>query len=220
MIDRVFAIGDIHGCYDALRTLIEKKFELTKNDKLILLGDYINKGQKSKEVVDYILELQYEGFDVVALMGNHEAMLLESRNKKIHLERWLQSGGTETLKSFGIKSLKDMDRKYIQFFKNLLFYYKYSDFLFVHAGFNDTLKKPFEEKYSMVWRCRDKYSHPKLKNKIIVHGHCPITVANCINRVRTNYPVIDLDTGCVYADRLGFGRLTGIEVNSMKLFFV
>lgn len=220
MGDRIFAIGDIHGCFDALRILIEHKIELTRSDKLVLLGDYINKGPQSKEVVDYIMELQDMGFDVVPLMGNHEVLLLESLNKKIHLERWLQSGGAETLKSFGLKSLKEMDQSYIQFFKKLAYYYKYPGFLFVHAGFNDTIKKPFDDEYSMVWRCREKYSHPKLKNKTIVHGHCPITVANCIERVRTNRQVIDLDTGCVYADRLGFGRLTAIEVNTMKLFFV
>lgn len=55
---RLFAIGDIHGCFDSLKELVENKILLTKEDKLVLLGDYIDRGIKSKEVIDYIIDLQ------------------------------------------------------------------------------------------------------------------------------------------------------------------
>lgn len=76
MNSRLFAIGDIHGCFDSLKELVENKIQLQKDDKLILLGDYIDRGDKSKEVVDFIIGLLENGFDVIPLMGNHEAMLL------------------------------------------------------------------------------------------------------------------------------------------------
>ncbi len=84
MNSRLFAIGDIHGCFDSLKELVENKIQLQKDDKLILLGDYIDRGDKSKEVVDYIIGLLENGFDVIPLMGNHEAMLLDAfEDKKI-----------------------------------------------------------------------------------------------------------------------------------------
>ena len=69
MNNRLFAIGDIHGCCDSLKELVENKIQFQKNDKLILLGDYIDRGDKSKEVVDFIMELQEKGFNIIPLMG-------------------------------------------------------------------------------------------------------------------------------------------------------
>ena len=73
--NRLFAIGDIHGCFDSFQELIENKIQLSKNDRLVLLGDYIDRGPKSKEVIDYIINLQAKGYNIIALAGNHEVML-------------------------------------------------------------------------------------------------------------------------------------------------
>jgi predicted MPP superfamily phosphohydrolase len=78
MNKRLFTIGDIHGCFDSLKELVQNKILLQKSDKLILLGDYIDRGDKSKEVIDYIIELREKEFDIIPLMGNHEAMLLDA----------------------------------------------------------------------------------------------------------------------------------------------
>ena len=75
---RIFAIGDIHGCFDFLKELVENKIQLDKDDKLVLLGDYIDRGVKSKEVVDYIIDLHEKGYDITPLIGNHELLLLET----------------------------------------------------------------------------------------------------------------------------------------------
>ena len=66
---QLFAIGDIHGCFDSLKELIESNIKLDKNDKLILLGDYIDRGNKSKKVVDYIINLQEKDYDITPLIG-------------------------------------------------------------------------------------------------------------------------------------------------------
>lgn len=117
MTHRLFAIGDIHGCFDSLRTMIEQKIKIRKEDKIILLGDYIDRGPQSKEVVDYIIDLQNSGFDLVPLIGNHEAMLLDTLNNNEYFSIWIQNGGTETLRSFGISSLGKLAPRYIDFFK-------------------------------------------------------------------------------------------------------
>ncbi len=220
MIKRIFAIGDIHGCFESFRELVESKIKLQQNDKLILLGDYIDRGNQSKAVVDYIIKLHDKGFDIVPLRGNHEAMLLDAIENVERLPIWIYNGGSKTLESFSIKSLKGLDHIYIDFFKGLPFYYSYKNFLFVHAGFNDEIDNPFDDQYSMIWWCRENYSNPALIDKTIIHGHCLITVTNCKERVQANHQVIDLDTGCVFSDMVGYGRLTALELNTKCLYSV
>jgi len=219
MDKRLFAIGDIHGCFKAFQLLLEQKFQLIKSDKVILLGDYIDRGTQSKEVVDYIIDLQYKGFDIVPLLGNHEAMLLDAYKNAELTSKWIQNGGSETLKSFDVNSLKNIKQKHIEFFRGLSYYFAFEEYLFVHAGFNDSDINPFADKYSMIWLCKQTYENPLLMNKIIIHGHRPIPVEVCKDIVHSNKNVINLDTGCVYSNMTGYGTLTAIELNTRSLYF-
>lgn len=220
MNKKFFAIGDIHGCFESLIELIENKIQLQKDDKLILLGDYIDRGDRSKEVVDFIMELQEKGFDVIPLMGNHEAMLLNAYDNEKNISLWIQNGGDKTLKCFEISALKDIESKYIDFFKDLSYYYEFEEYLFVHAGFNDNLLNPFTDYYSMLWKCQETYTNPLLSDKIIFHGHNPVSVANCEESVLSKHRVINIDTGCVYSDYEGYGRLTAYDFNNQRILFV
>jgi predicted MPP superfamily phosphohydrolase len=74
---RRFAIGDIHGCNLTLQALVKEQLQLTKQDQLFLLGDYVNRGPDSMGVLNFIMGLQAEGYQVFALRGNHEQMLLD-----------------------------------------------------------------------------------------------------------------------------------------------
>ncbi|MCF6331737.1 MAG: serine/threonine protein phosphatase [Draconibacterium sp.] len=220
MNKRLFAIGDIHGCFDSLKELVENKIQLQKSDKLILLGDYIDRGDKSKAVVDFIIELQDKGYNIVPLMGNHEVMLLDACENGKNVSKWILNGGNETLKSFEIISIKSIEPKYLKFFKELEYYYSFDEFLFVHAGFNDNLVNPFSDFYSMLWKCKEFYTNPLLANKTIIHGHNPVSVSKCEERVLFKLDVINIDTGCVYKDKEGFGRLTAYECNTRRIDFV
>ena len=217
MKKRLFAIGDIHGCFKSFREFVERKIKIKKSDKLILLGDYIDRGNQSREVVDYIINLQKKEYDIISLIGNHESMMLDALDNDELLSEWIQNGGSTTLESFGIKSLKQLDQLYIDFLKGLQFYYLFNNFLFVHAGFNDEISNPFEDKYRMIWSRREKYKNPILKNKIIIHGHSPISELSCKQNIQANNQVINIDTGCVYPDKVGYGRLSAIELYSREL---
>jgi serine/threonine protein phosphatase 1 len=217
---RLFAIGDIHGCLDSLKELIDSNIQLDKNDKLILLGDYIDRGDKSKEVVDYIIYLQEKGYDITQLIGNHELLLLETFENEKNKPKWIQNGGDETLKSFGISSIKDISTNYLDFFTNLKNYFSIEDYLFVHAGFNDKILNPFQDTYSMVWESQVEYLNPLLAEKTIIHGHRPITMEHCEKQINEKKQVINIDTGCVYKEKVGYGKLTAIELYSKKLFSV
>jgi serine/threonine protein phosphatase 1 len=218
--ERLFAIGDIHGCIDQLRELVESVIGIRKQDRIVFLGDYIDRGNKSREVVDYIMNLQHNGYAVIPLIGNHEWMLLEAYEEDNRLINWIFNGGSSTLDSFGIKALKELSREYIDFFNSLRYYYIFENYIFVHAGFNDNISDTFNDYYDMIWTRRESYSNPVFKDKIIIHGHTPVTVEICRKMIDEKNRVINIDTGCVYSDITGYGHLTAIEVFSMKLFSV
>lgn len=216
MNNRIYAIGDIHGCFNSMKELIENKIQLRKEDKLIFLGDYIDRGPDSKKVLDYIIELQNNDYDIVTLLGNHESMLVAAYYNESAISKWIQNGGSETLRSFDIDSLKAIDPKYIDFFKNLKFYYEFDKQLFVHAGFNDKLENPFSDSYSMLWNRREEYFNPLLNDRTIIHGHSPVSLSITQKQITNNSKVINIDGGCVYSNT-HLGRLIAFEVNSRSI---
>ncbi|TAJ09429.1 serine/threonine protein phosphatase [Marinilabiliaceae bacterium JC017] len=220
MKPRLLAIGDIHGCFKPFRIMVEEEIRLSKTDKLILLGDYIDRGQQSKEVVDYIMRLMGDGYDIVALRGNHEDMFLKGLVEDYYLFNWLMNGGYETMDSFNITHPDQMPADYLRFFRNLKLYYPYQNFLFVHAGFNDEAADPFKDEYHMVWRRLYYYTHPLLKDKTIVHGHRAEGLEYLRMCIDSNARVIDVDTGCVYTDIPELGHLSAVDLTNRKIYSV
>lgn len=219
-MNRIFAISDIHGCFNPFYELVINRIGLQRSDKLILLGDYIDRGEKSKEVVDFIIDLINKKYDVTALMGNHETMLTDAFYNPRNLPLWFMNSGITTLLSFGIQDISDIDNQYIGFFSALKFYETISNFIFVHAGFNDEAEDPFEDKHGMIWECRPVYNNPIFSGKTIIHGHRPKTIDYVEKLILEKSKVIPIDTGCVYEKESGYGNLSALEVNSMKLISV
>jgi serine/threonine protein phosphatase 1 len=217
---RLFAISDIHGCFKPFYELVVNVIELKKSDRLILLGDYIDRGEQSKEVIDFIIDLQKTGFDIKALIGNHELMLIDSWYDPDYMALWSMNGGLLTLQSFGVENIREIDNGYLEFFNSLGYYLVSGNVIFVHAGFNDFAPDPFLDKQGMVWECRLSYQNPMLTGKTIIHGHRPKTISNVKRMLNEHSPVIPIDTGCVYAMETGYGFLSALEVNSMSLFSV
>ena len=96
---RTLAIGDIHGCNTAFRTLMEA-IQLSPDDFLIFLGDYIDRGPNSKEVVSGVIDY-CKSERAVALRGNHEVMVLAAREDPLKAHLWSSYGGDEALRSYG-----------------------------------------------------------------------------------------------------------------------
>ena len=113
-----------------------------------------------------------------------------------------------------------MQKGYLDFFSGLKFYESIGNFLFVHAGFNDLDPDPFSDTYYMVWESSLAYKNPVLQGKTIVHGHRPKTLEYVEQQIRDRSNVIPIDTGCVYGLELGYGYLSALEVNQMKLYSV
>lgn len=217
---RLFAISDIHGCFKPFYELIVNTIMLKKSDQLILLGDYIDRGEQSKEVIDFIIDLTKKGFNIIPLTGNHEVMLVESYYDPDILPLWIMNSGISTLESFGIRDIREIDKSYLEFFTMLEYYKIIGSMIFVHAGFDDFAINPFSDKHSMVWECQSSYQNPMLSGKTIIHGHRPKTISYVKELISGNSKVIPIDTGCVYEKQLGYGNLSALEVNSMTLFSV
>jgi serine/threonine protein phosphatase 1 len=219
-MSRTFAISDIHGCFQTFHDLVIRNINLQKSDRLILLGDYIDRGDQIKELVDFIIDLKLKGFNITALRGNHEAMLLDSVMNPEIFSLWIMNQGMTTLESFGITDAGQLNKKYSDFFNSLPYYFELGNLLFVHAGFNDFISDPFSDTESMIWECNPSYSNPLLAGKIIIHGHRPKFVSYVQRLLSEKSNVIPIDTGCVYEKELGYRFLSALDVERMELISI
>lgn len=213
---KTYAVGDIHGCGNTFAALLEK-LSLSKDDQLILLGDYINKGPRSREVLDSIMLLQSKGYKVIPLRGNHDHKLIDEVKGNV-AARWATDPNLVcTVKSFGAKNPFEIDRKYLDFLNSTQFYFEGENFYFVHAGFNFHTRDPFLDKPAMLNIKRYPVDRRKLKGKRIIFGHIPRTINQLREELQEMPDRIGLDTGCVYYKTEGMGVLAALEVNSGTL---
>lgn len=216
----LYAISDIHGCFTPFHDLVVNRLRLKKSDKLILLGDYIDRGFDSRQVIDFIIDLIRSGFDVTPLKGNHELMLTGAYNNPAEMPLWIMNSGITTLASFGISDIKDIPSEYIAFFEGLGYYQRTGNFIFVHAGFNDHIEDPFSDTFTMVWESSFVYNHPLLAGMTIIHGHRPKSLEYINRQIKGKSKVIPIDSGCVYGKEMGYGYLSALDVESMELISV
>ena len=215
MKNRSFVIGDIHGCYFTLRAMLFEELDISINDQVYFLGDYIDRGPYSKEVLDLIIRLIDNGYNINCLRGNHEQMALEAPLSKSDNENWLTMGGDATLKSFKIKKIEEIDKKYLHFFKSLDYYFELDNFILVHANLNFFAENPFNDLYSMLWSRNDDVYPDKIGGRKIIGGHTP-TALNKINESIISNK-IKLDGGCVYKGKKNYGNLCALNLNTLEL---
>ncbi len=220
---RKFAISDIHGCAKSFRALVENVLKLRPEDELYLLGDYVDRGSDSRAVFDFIWELQEHNFQVKCLSGNHEVMLLNARDGGDELELWLANGGRATLKSFGAKNVEDIPAKYLDYISSLDYFFEIDEYILVHAGINMGVEKPLEHYQDMLWLrwWYDEIDYGWLKNRIIVHGHTPISqrdIRQMLHQI-SQTQVLDIDNGCFVSTRYDMGTLCAFELMHRQLYF-
>lgn len=169
---RLLAIGDIHGCLTALETLVEF-VQLSDDDLLITLGDYVDRGPNTREVLDWLIKRHKRGH-LIPLFGNHEIMMLQARDDDMALRTWLEVGGAEVLVSYGLRrgdQLDDVPEAHWQFMEyETRPYYETDTHFFVHA--NALSNRPLAEQPDEIlfWKRFD-YPPPHQNGKIMVCGH-------------------------------------------------
>ena len=226
-----WVIPDIHGYSGTLQALIKEQIKPSRNDTLFFLGDYIDRGPDSKGVIDYIISLKEDDYNIRTLRGNHEDYLLrtfdnETVQKNILgityqnklKKEWFKYGGKETLNSFHISDVHEMPEKYISWLRKLEYYIMLDSFILVHAGMNFGMEDPFSDRQSMLWIKDFKVDKEKTGYRKVVHGHVPVSL-DFIDLLRSGntFDFIDLDNGIYVANKDGFGNLVALELTSMEL---
>lgn len=228
-----FAIGDVHGQFSALKKLLEKLPINWQEDELIFLGDLVDRGPESKEVIDFVMKLYTEKPNQVrVLKGNHEEMLLESYNNKDDFLHWLDNGGNTTYASY----CKSKEIKWEYFNKNFPtevyeylntrpISYENSHAIFVHAGFKQNKDGQWRADSPLIalwYRSKDFFR--KYSGKTIVVGHTPtnkirIMLGEALMPIQemtawSHNNIIAIDCGAGHE-----GRLCAVELPSGNLFY-
>lgn len=211
-MSKLFAIGDIHGCFDQLTEIIASLKIDRQSDTLIFIGDYIDRGPSSRRVIDYLLDLSVSFKNVVYLLGNHEQMLLRYL-KGLDTEMYLHNGGASTLLAYGLsrrasalEAIETIPSEHLCFFESLLPFYETEDYIFVHAGLKPGIKLAEQKIHDLLWIRHDFIEADFNFGKRVIFGHTP--------RVR---PLIEpnkigIDTGAVFG-----GRLTCVELPVVRI---
>ena len=219
---RRFAISDIHGCAKTFQALIER-IDLRQDDRLFLLGDYIDRGPGSRQVIDIIMDLQARGFRLTCLMGNHEQLMLHAGSSFSWSNMWMMNGGGATLESFRARTWADVPDIYLTWMRGLPIYYSDSKYILVHAGLNFLEEDPLEDEEEMLW-IRDWYAdidYAWLGERRIVHGHTP-QAGDVIRAMARDLPgkhVLNIDAGCVFSHYPGMGYLCAFDMDQGTLLF-
>jgi len=202
MEKRYYIIGDIHGRLSKIEKIISQiSSYIEADDSIIFLGDYIDRGPASFEVIEFLIELSVK-YKTVFLTGNHENMFIRFVTKGDNYNNYIYNGGGYTIKSY-IKNLGKftLPESHMVFFNGLLFYYETDDFIAVHAGLNPGIDKLDEQKkYDMIWIREAFYDHPRKWDKTIIFGHTPTPYLN--------------NSGSVYFDETR--NIIGLDTNAMS----
>ncbi|EAY26745.1 metallophosphoesterase [Microscilla marina] len=214
-----WVVADVHANLKTLQYLVEKKLRLRLEDQLFLLGDYLNRGPDSKGVIDYLIELQDDDFQLYPLRGNHEQMLLDSHEKaKNYSEEELRLPSIQ--RGRGLKDAKrQLYPKYLNFLGSLPYYYELDEFYLVHAGFNFTVKNPLSDLDAMLWTrdFTERFIPEKINYKRVIYGHTTTPLSAIKEAVTNKAQAIPLDNGCYKHSLDEYGHLCAFNLDTWEL---
>jgi len=218
----IYAVGDVHGCLDELlkleRAVVADGERLPGQKLMIMLGDYVDRGPASSQVIDHLIAPPPAGFERICLAGNHEVLMLDYLEGRIGLSEWTRMGAAATLISYGVhidrlnqvyrsaRQVDDMIRKaipaaHLAFLRSLPILVEAERFIFVHAGIRAELGIEEQSDDDLVFIRSEFYRQARLLKKYVVHGHTPITEPKLEGKR------INIDTGAYFS-----GRLTALRI--------
>ena len=225
---RVFAVGDIHGHAAELDILLEHLIgtkHVSSDDLIVFVGDYIDRGPHSKQVIDRLVELRRTWPQTVFLRGNHEDMLLSFLGLGGEGgEFYLRNGGAQFFASYGLEpagSLVELraalPAEHVQFLTSLEYGVILAEFLFVHAGVAPKKKLSQQTCSDLLWIRKEFIQAPHRVGKTVVFGH------TAFNQIHVDLPYkIGIDTGVSYGNKLSVvelvqGELFQVEVGGQQV---
>jgi serine/threonine protein phosphatase 1 len=203
----LIAIGDIHGCAGSLEDLL-RVLDPGADDHLVYVGDYVDRGPDSRGVIDIVLDLS-QSVECTFLRGNHEAFFLEYLQDGFS-PNWSVNGGDDTLESYRRDGHIDVPDAHIDFLNRTKLFHETDEFVFVHAGLRPelTVQKNLQlaDEHVFLWERAHMATTRRNWEKTVVCGHTPVT------EPLNERQLINIDTGCVYYNRPGLGKLTAVRL--------
>ena len=193
MSGRLYAIGDVHGCSVALKTLIEA-IDPHQDDTLVFLGDVIDYGPDTKGVIEQMMALERR-CSLVLIEGNHEEMLFNAVNGRDDYRSWLRCGGDATVRNYpGRDYHMPLEPAHFRFLMDRCCdYFETDGFIFVHANYFPNRRMSEQSGQTLRWEFVEPgRMAPHYSGKTVIAGHTP----------QTNGEVLDLgflkviDTDC------------------------
>jgi serine/threonine protein phosphatase 1 len=174
-----FAIGDIHGCFEKLKSLLAAcdAFRGRRSAQFIFIGDYIDRGPQSKDVLDLLINGGgTQDRDFTCLRGNHEEMLLRAADQQRSdrdLMRWWGNGGEQTLESYGVDDPSDLPAEHLDWIRHLPLVAREPGRLYVHAGVRPDTPLSSQSEEDFLWIREPFLSSEDDHGAFVVHGHTP-----------------------------------------------
>lgn len=230
---RAYVIGDIHGCLEELQKLLDKittemHREPVPNNEIIFLGDLIDRGPDSCQVIEHLMNFKPERTEVTYLMGNHEEVFLKVLDGNIGaLKSWFGFGGRSCMRSYGLDNLGQIHSEpellmtriqhivpdsHFDFLSSFKDHYIFGKYLCVHAGIRPKVPLSKQTSKDMRW-IRDKFlEYEKPHPYVVVHGHTVVETPE-IHENR-----IAVDTGAYHGHPLTAVRLWGENVDFIQSY--
>jgi len=207
---RTLAIGDIHGCFDAMVTLT-KLAGISNEDTVVWLGDYVDRGPDSSKVIEYLCGLPIE--NNIFLRGNHEIMMQNASRSLDSMRSWASCGGDATWDSYlrdygGDNGIESVPEKHWQSIENLKPYFETDSHIFVHASIDADLEMADQFDDVLFWGDY-KSIGPHISGKHVVCGH---------SSQKDGIPKSNLNATCIDTWAYGDGWLTCLDVKSNRYY--
>ena len=218
----VYAVGDVHGCLEALQALekniVEDAAGLPGRKLIVMLGDYVDRGPSSAKVLDHLAGAGPDGIERICLAGNHELAMLDYLEGRIDLRSWLRMGAEPTLFSYGIDHRRLLEiygderkvdaviretipARHLAFLRSLPVLVEADRYIFVHAGIRPGVGLDEQTDEELVFIRSAFFDDAHLLTRYVVHGHTPVEEA------RREGLRVNIDTGAYFS-----GRLTGLRI--------
>ncbi len=218
----IYAIGDIHGRHDLLlkaeQAIVDDAAKIPGRKLIITLGDYIDRGPSSAQVISHLMAPPPEDFDRISLTGNHEMIMLDYLDGRISYADWLNMGADALLHSYGLDAnhlpmifpsaskldafiRQSLPKGHIDFMREMPILVDTPHVLFVHAGIDPSLTLDQQNDEDLVFIRQRFFNSSTPLPKVVVHGHTPVSEPEALP-MRLN-----IDTGAYHSDKLTVARL-------------
>ena len=204
-----YAIGDLHGRYDLLlkaEEAIEKHLSPVKSSTIVYLGDYIDRGPQSRQIIEFLMNKLSDNFTMrIVLGGNHEDIMLKTCRVLKHANWWISNGGGHTLISYGHSRTGPVDLSvvpdaHLDWISKLPLLYTDGHRVFVHAGVDPDVPLKDQSPETLTWKLYQDFDERGHGDHHVVHGHHQFSDGPLLKKGRT-----DLDTLAWMTGRLVVG---------------